>query len=207
MKKVKQLKPAQHLLLIPVIIILFITVSGILSCSKSSSPAPVKPNANATVYYSAWTLATWTNFTYTDVYGGTDTAYSFTLPAAKITLNTLDTGTVLVFIKFTSNDAVYPLTYVDPRSSLTWWYESSVGSLKIDYGYGPALGGFDPGPYTANAISVRYLVIGGGLTTGTMNNFGESGLSSAAGIRSPMEKNRYQQMSYAEICHLFGILQ
>jgi hypothetical protein len=193
-------------------IAMLVIVTSFTACKKTSTTTTNSTPATV-LYYSTWQPASWTQQVYTDEYGATDTAYNFSLTAANLTQNAIDSGAVLVYVKYTARpNSVYSLPYMDPLSALSFWYTEQPGSIAINYAFGPALGGYDPGAYNAGDISVRYVILSGGTaaggltTTGNTNTGGSTTrVATTAGFPSSLDKNIYQQMSYDQLCQLHGI--
>lgn len=178
----------------------------ISSCTKKEV-TPI-PESVPDMYYSDWTPASFTRFIYTDDYGYNDTAYTYQITSADITQDVLDHGALLVYIKYNGVATPYALPYVDPYSNLTWWIESQVNSLNVNYAFGPAYNGIDPGAYNNGDVLVRFIVLTKGVPALEANR--NKPLSEPlAGIpgRSYRQQpaNPFAGMSYSEVCRQLGI--
>jgi len=120
----------------------------------------------------------------------------YTLTPASLTQAILDNGVVLVYLKnnnFPTSVEQLPLNW--PINGFTFMFRSTVGSIDVVY-HLTATPGTDPPPYVANYVSLRYILIPGGVL-GTRAQ--EVGSTSARYVEA------LKAMPYPEACRTLGI--
>ena len=106
--------------------LLFITIFGLISCSKTGDTGPAGPQGPAgpdSVVYSAWIPL---NFTY----NSNDSLFEDTLLAPTITAGILDSGVILTYIQFPDQNNIM---HIQPVSSLNYIISEdySIGKINI----------------------------------------------------------------------------
>lgn len=187
----------------------------LIACQKGDT-GPAGATGSANVIYSSWfTPASYTKDTVFGIWG-----FNYNETAAAITQPILDSGTVLTFGKLdgyvtsiwpTNQVAQLPIviTYLDGSTANidTWSAYATLGNLRINLVSSlNAYGGI------SNAHQFRYIIIPGGVKTGSSVGVGPTegkgnvvNDSQRAGVQEVL--TNYSQMSYAEICQRLGIPQ
>jgi len=164
-------------------------------CGKGDTgpTGPAGPAGSANVIYGAWvSVAAWTGPTVV----ATIHEMSYNLTPAALTQAILDNGVVLVYMKqntLPGEVAQLPINW--PINGFTFMFRSTVGNIKVVY-HSTASPTTDPAVYVANWVSLRYILIPGGVL-GTRAQ--EVGSTSARYVE------QLKAMSYPEACRTLGI--
>ncbi len=170
--------------------LLLITVSFIISCTKEGSagatgpagaagPAgPTGPVGTANVIYSPWVNVTFT---------GSGTNWTGFITAPGVTQDIMDKGVVKTYFKF--GTAVYEGNYTNIPTSAAIYYFLSVGLINLR------------ATFAAN-YPWRYVIIPGGVAGGRLAGADEMFVLQDG---NTIKKTELDKMSYEEVCKRFNI--
>lgn len=168
------------------IFLVMVLGTSIISCSGDGKDGEDGLNGTngepgtANVIYSDWlSLPAGAE---TTIDGTSGTVYNFSVP--QITNEIINSGTILVYMQFSSN--IFPLPYTSRAGSVANTIEAipSLGSLKI---LRFRHDGGSPSLIITSAARIRYIIIPGGAPV-------------------PLARQiNYKERSYEEICETLGI--
>ena len=162
-------------------------------------PGPTGPTGSANVIYSPWfTPATNGGWVDSSI-NGVAAQKKFNKSAPGVTLNMLNTGVILGYMKLNPDGAggtttsVRPLPYVNPGTATAFFMLPYVGSITF-----AQVSTANPGvavSASSSSLEFRYVIVPGGTAGGRMMNAPASGYSSS----------ELRTMSYEQIAKLFNI--
>jgi hypothetical protein len=207
------------------IVFFFLVCCSLVSCQKGDTgpagatgpqgPAGAQgPTGSANVTYSQWfTPATWVKDTVFGIYG-----FYYNKATTDITQQVVDSGLVLTYGKLdgyttaiwpTSQVAQLPITitYMEGSTTYTdvWSALVTTGNLEIQF-----VDNMDLYGGISNAHQFRYIVIPGGMKSAVASQ--QPGLYYSHGKQlDPAAVSEviqhYQDMGYAQVCQLLGIVE
>ena len=179
----------KHLLVSMLMLSIALLVVG--CAGEDGARGPAGPAGTANVIYSEWFLTDpWVEEPF---YGAIERTFTMTAPA--LTQEIIDTGAVLVYMRFAGiNPAITQLPVVLEDVDYRFQYRPQAGSIKIAY-YSTTSPGTAP-PSIPSANVARYVLIPGGVLD-------EAAVS--RGVSRSRLIDSLGAMTYEEACGLFDI--